>query len=170
MMKPYYLLLSLLLLGACRKGEPPVVNHEITLPEAVQGQGYYAEADLPFSHLQERWTVPVNSGFTLAVLDSGGGTRIALSHSGAQPYRELGETLEVDGSTGGGSLYEHHHAALYVKVHRADDPKLQQCTPLRPKPGVLMYDCSELNRRLEQARQDGTLCEKYPEECTLKVD
>ena len=166
-----YLAVALLFLSACRSsGEPPLVKHELSLPEAVQGQGYYAEVKLPFSHLDKRWTVPLNSGFALSSLNSGGGTRIALSHSGAQPYHELEERLTLNGSTGGGSLYERHQAELYVKVHRADDPELQHCTPLRPKPNVLMYDCSAQNRRYEQARQDGTLCEKYPDQCRLKVD
>ena len=146
------------------------MKHELRLPEAVQGQGYYAEVKLPFSHLDKRWTVPLNSGFALSSLNSGGGTRIALSHSGAQPYHELEEQLTLNGSTGGGGLYARHQAELYVKVHRADDPELQHCTPLRPKPNVLMYDCSAQNRRYEQARQDGTLCEKYPHQCRLKVD
>ena len=166
-----YLAAALLFLSACRSsGEPPLVKHELSLPEAVQGQGYYAEVGLPFSHLDKRWTVPLNSGFALSSLNSGGGTRIALSHSGAQPYHELEERLTLNGSTGGGSMYERHQAELYVKVHRADDPELQHCTPLRPKPNVLMYDCSAQNRRYEQARQDGTLCEQYPDQCRLKVD
>ena len=165
-----YLTAALLFLSACRSGEPPLVKHELSLPEAVQGQGYYAEVKLPFSHLDKRWTVPLNSGFALSSLNSGGGTRIALSHSGTQLYHELEERLTLNGSTGGGSLYERHQAELYVKVHRADDPELQHCTPLRPKPNVLMYDCSAHNRRYQQARQDGTLCEKYPDQCRLKVD
>jgi len=78
------------------------------LPEAVQGQGYYAEVKLPFSHLDKRWTVPLNSGFALSSLNSGGGTHIALSHSGTQPYHELEERLTLNGSTGGGSLYARH--------------------------------------------------------------
>lgn len=127
-----YLAAALLFLSACRSGEPPLVKHELSLPEAVQGQGYYAEMGLPFSHLDKRWTVPVNSGFALSSLNSGGGTRIALSHSGAQPYRELEERLTLSGSTGGGSLCARHQAELYVKVHRADAPELQHCTPLRP--------------------------------------
>ena len=114
--------------------------------------------------------MPLNSGFALSSLNLGGGTRIALSHSGTQPYHELEERLTLNGSTGGGSLYARHQAELYIKVHRADDPELQHCTPLRPKPNVLMYDCSAQNRRYEQARQDGTLCEKYPHQCRLKVD
>ena len=166
-----YLAAALLFLSACRSsGEPPLVKHELSLPEAVQGQGYYAEVKLPFSHLDKRWTVPLNSGFALSSLNSRSGTRIALSHSGAQPYHELEERLTLSGSTGGGSLYERHQAEFYVKVRRADDPELQHCTPLRPKPNVLMYDCSAQNRRYEQARQDGTLCEKYPDQCRLKVD
>lgn len=156
-----YLAVALLFLSACRSsGEPPLVKHELSLPEAVQGQGYYAEMGLPFSHLDKRWTVPLNSGFALSSLNSGGGTR----------NHELEERLTLNGSTGGGSLYERHQAELYVKVHRADDPELQHCTPLRPKPNVLMYDCSAQNRRYEQARQDGTLCEQYPDQCRLKVD
>ena len=155
-----YLTAALLFLSACRSGEPPLVKHELSLPEAVQGQGYYAEVKLPFSHLDKRWTVPLNSGFALSSLNSGGGTR----------NHELEERLTLNGSTGGGSLYERHQAELYVKVHRADDPELQHCTPLRPKPNVLMYDCSAQNRRYEQARQDGTLCEQYPDQCRLKVD
>ena len=66
-----YLTAALLFLSACRSGEPPLVKHELRLPEAVQGQGYYAEVKLPFSHLDKRWTVPLNSGFTLSSLNSG---------------------------------------------------------------------------------------------------
>ena len=160
---------ALLFLSACRSGEPPLVKHELYLPEAVQGQGYYAEVKLPFSHLDKRWTVPLNSGFALSSLNSGGGTRIALSHSGAQPYHELEERLTLNGSTGGGGLYARHQAELYVKVHRADDPELQYCASLRPKPDVLMYDCGRQNPRYEQAERGGWQC-KTPQQCSLTIE
>lgn len=157
------LLPTALMLAACSLPEPPLHRHLIPMPDAVVGQAYYAEAELPFHRIDGQWRVPLNSGFRIKELPGEGiTTRIALSHSGRFDETR-GETLAVYGNSYGGRNTIHHEAALSVRVHRPDDPKLRVCTPQRPKPGTLVYDC----RAFDKIIAEGRWCAEFPDECRL---
>ena len=158
------------LLTACADRNPPLVRHEIFLPDAVQGHAYYAEAELPaYVKLNGQWRIPYNSRFQLQQKEQGGKTLLLLSNDGkgyAHRYDGDSERLTLFGSSGGGRHYREHELTLFVRV-RADtnSPELAYCTPQRPKPGALVYDCSKLCQVREQSVQDGSFCRKFPNEC-----
>ncbi|WP_416190671.1 hypothetical protein [Neisseria sp. CCUG12390] len=165
-----YSCLALMLptLSACAR-EIPTIMESVELPAAVHGHAYEAEFTLPYSiHVSPHWTIPLNSHFKIEPIHDGSGAhnRFILSNN-AEKYVPEGsyEILKLHGHSGGGRSYRTHIIELPVWIFDEGDSRLKYCTRLQPKKDVLMYDCSRLNKIRAQAAQDGTFCQKFPNEC-----